>query len=190
MESSRDQIAKTVSEYWNIRDDLKGKTSDEIQAAVRASQLPFSVAAFNITGDLNLGVIMRTAVLFGAKNFYIIGRKRYDRRSTVGAHHYINIDHIDPDETDPRHYLDRRGQMPIFVEQGGTDFRRVDARIYRMVHAKTPCFIFGNEGMGIPPEYLKGSLVMSIPQRGVLRSLNVAASAAIIIEHFAHQLAQ
>ncbi len=84
-------IAETASNHYNVRDEYKDNSYEQNVAITRNEQRPFSVGAINITGELNIGMMIRSACLLGAENFYIFGRKKFDKRSTVGAEKYINI---------------------------------------------------------------------------------------------------
>lgn len=165
---------------WNIRDELKGLELDEILTYQKKNG--FSVCMINTTGSLNIGVVLRSAVLFGADKFYITGKQRYDKRSTVGAHNYIQVDKIktfDYDLMIERIILD--GYTPVFIETNGKPISTIhnDARIYK------PCFIFGEEGAGIPEELLsKNYPIFEIPMFGVLRSYNVSVAASIAMYEY------
>ena len=76
---------------FNVRDEFKDNTVAENVAICNRDRLKFSVGCINITGDLNIGMMIRSACLLGAENFYIFGRNKFDKRSTVGAEKYINI---------------------------------------------------------------------------------------------------
>jgi tRNA G18 (ribose-2'-O)-methylase SpoU len=154
------------------------------------------VGCINITGELNIGMMLRSASLLGAENFYIFGRKKFDARSTVGAENYINIKQIvfdDPIHAD-EHILAELRELNkthsvILCEHGGYMLGGND---YKMAYEgrPSPLFIFGSESHGIPklitdqvvndgyPEYEFDRI--SIPQRGVLRSFNVSAAMAIV----------
>ena len=79
--------------------------------------------------------------------------------------------------------------FPIYVETGGENLNDI---IWKNLLKKSegqyykPLLIFGNEGRGIGEnifnlrDKLKRSAVVSIPMRGVLRSLNVSASVAMV----------
>ena len=82
---------QTASEMYNVRDEYKQNTYEQNVAITMSEQRTFSVGCINITGELNVGMMIRSACLFGAENFYIFGRKKFDKRSTVGAEKYINI---------------------------------------------------------------------------------------------------
>ena len=175
----------------NVRDALKGSSVEAIRMAQAAATLPFAIAAINLNGDLNIGVMMRTAVSFGAAHMFLFGQRRFDRRSTVGAHNYVDLVQIvcDPEgHAVPRPLFDaalaEHGYVPVFVEQGGADLRRFDFRGM----AGTPCLVFGNEGYGLPDSFIGDDTRLSIVQRGVARSMNVSAAAAIACFVCASQL--
>ena len=185
-------IEESISSYWNVRDEYKGLSLDELRNVCERDSLPFAVCAINVTGDLNLGVMVRTASLMGAERFIVYGKQRYDRRSTVGAQNYIDVvkaGSMDRSGTFTVDYSDffpamnRYGYEPIFVETGGESIYDFDFT----PNGLKPCLVFGNEGIGIDPQLMKGHRIVSIPQRGVLRSLNVCAAASIAIAHFAQR---
>lgn len=79
-------------------------------------------------------------------------------------------------------YIIDNNLQPIFIEQGGINI--LDFNFY---FEKKPVFIFGNESHGIDKKLLnyckdiKGFNIISIPQNGPLRSLNVCNSASIFL---------
>jgi tRNA G18 (ribose-2'-O)-methylase SpoU len=189
-------IKDTVSNHYNVHDEYKNNTVEQNVAITLSEQRRFSVACINITGELNIGMMIRSACLFGAENFYIFGRKKFDKRSTVGAEKYINIVHYTYDEpinADVQILQDLR-TLPhpiIACEQGGVTLGTEDAKVlYLSVKNSQPLFLFGSESHGIPqiileqkdssgyPDYEFSRI--SIPQRGVLRSFNVASAMNII----------
>lgn len=186
IDATNNQLSATLND-WNVADVFKDMTLDEIKAVQKRESLPYAVGALNLTGGLNLGSIIRSAVIFGAEKFYIIGKRKYDRRSTVGAQNYIDIEYIEQDVNDDmgqRLIMDKicEDYSPAFIEQGGRDIMSEDF-LYWSPH----CFIFGEEGTGIPDGFFKMTIdlnvgcKLSIDQVGVLRSLNVSAAAAIVL---------
>ena len=179
---------------FNVADEFKSLQLDQVQAYQKKNCLPYSIGLLNLKGGLNIGNIIRTAVIFGAERVYIIGRKRFDRRSTVGAQNYVDLKFIEKDvndETQQTKILDEifcDGYTPSFIEQGGYDINC--ANFY---YSPKQCLIFGEEAVGIPRSmmthnYLYGGEIFSIPQVGVLRSLNVASAAAIVMNKVAMDL--
>jgi len=129
-------------------------------------------------------MMIRSACLMGAENFYIFGRNKFDRRSTVGAENYINIVQYVYD--DPIHadclirddLLKLRYTYQILLcELGGVELNSKTA--WKLFD--NPLFVFGSESHGIPDCISKTfPSKVSIPQRGVLRSFNVSAAMNII----------
>lgn len=172
---------------FNIRDDLKPLTLDKVKEIQRAATLPYSVAALNLCGNLNLGMMIRSAVLLGAEKFYIVGKKRYDKRSTVGAHNYIDLQFIECDpETESHVCLNilQKDYNVALIEHGGNDINYMNFGSYIK-----SCFVFGTESNGIPKSFLDYGLDrFSIHQIGVLRSFNVSAAAAIVMHKVSSDL--
>lgn len=189
-------IADTNSKMFNVSDSYKDNTLEVNQALCKMDRLPFSVGMINVTGDLNVGMMIRSACLLGAENFYIFGRKKFDARSTVGAENYINIvQHVfdDPINSDGQILAElrelHRKHSVMLCEHGGYMLGTNDCK---MVYEErpSPLFIFGSESHGIPklitdqvatdgyPEWEFDRI--SIGQRSVLRSFNVSAAMAIV----------
>lgn len=189
--ATNNQLSMAMND-WNVTDPYKSMGLEEIRNIQKECCLPYSVAAFNLSGGLNLGNMIRTAVIFGVKKFYVVGKKRYDRRSTVGAHNYIDIEFIEKDIHDDQEYiLDKISEeyRPTIIEHGGVD---IDSENF--FYKEPRCFIFGEESIGIPDSFTKLATssyraeVMSIDQIGVLRSLNVSSAAAIVMYKVAMEL--
>ena len=188
----------------NIDNIHKSVDEVKIRNVSKKSHNNFDVMIFNFNGSLNVGNIMRIACIYGVDTFHILGRKMYDSRSCVGSDKLINlkinksiikdmpdkacypeIDYIKFSE-----YLEENKISPIFIEQGGTSILDFNFNELQLDNNK-PVFIFGNETHGIDGKLLnycknlKGFKVLSIPQFGILKSLNVSNSASIILwEYF------
>jgi tRNA G18 (ribose-2'-O)-methylase SpoU len=181
------ELGNVQSFAWNICDTYKGLALEDIKQAQHQARLPYAVCALNVCGDLNIGVMMRNSVIMGAAEFIIVGRRQYDRRSTVGAQNYIPVHRVDgmlDDSTvDPvvvLNVIEELNYTPVFVEQGGTDVRHYN---FAKHHNRPFCLVFGNEGNGIPNNLLMHGDTISVRQRGVLRSLNVSSTSAIVLDH-------
>jgi len=179
----------------NVRDELKHLSHEEHLELHDESRLPYAVACINLTGDLNVGSIIRSAAMLGCETVFVYGRKKFDKRGVVGAHNYQRIEHITIDLPDEMgdfppdisyeillQTLDGLGYTPFGLETGGERIDRIDFR-----EVVSPCIVVGNENMGLP-QYLKENLpLISIPQTGVMRSLNVGVSAAIAMSEIHRQ---
>jgi len=181
-------IKETASNHYNVRDEFKNNSVQENIAICNKDRLKFSVGCINITGELNIGMMLRSACLFGAENFYIFGRNKFDKRSTVGAENYINIvqyvfdDPIHADMQIAQKLIDVQKMMGytiVLCETGGLEIgKHTTWNFFKNQH---PLFMFGSESHGIPSAVSEQfQHKVSIPQRGVMRSFNVSAAMNII----------
>jgi tRNA (guanosine-2'-O-)-methyltransferase len=190
------QIRKQLEEReLNVRDELKHLSHEEHLLMHDESRLPYAVACINLTGDLNVGSIIRSAAMLGCETVYIYGRKKFDKRGVVGAHNYQRVEYISidlPDEVGDfppdinyeilLQVLEGQGYTPFGLETGGA---RIDQMAFTQI--QSPCIIVGNENMGLP-NYLRNKIpLVSIPQTGVMRSLNVGVAAAIAMSEIQRQ---
>jgi tRNA G18 (ribose-2'-O)-methylase SpoU len=148
----------------------------------------------NVLGDLNIGTIIRSSHLFGARRVHVFGRRRIDNRGLVGAQNYTVVERVqglleDGVTIDSKafwRYVDQEGLYPIFVEQGGSNvFEFLWAEAVRDATSvgRTLCLVMGTENSGIPQSILQDvdmvDRAVSIPQSGVVRSHNVSMAFAI-----------
>jgi len=164
----------------NFDDRFRGMTNSEIRDAIAPTHLQYAIMAVNITMCLNIGNMIRTANLCGASKFILFGRRRYDRRGTVGAEHYtiidkiaaipnlslINFEEITTEETDDMldvqvfiDYIKTNNYLPVFMEQDKFSRPATNGNIKEIIQrtqalSRIPLFIFGSEGFGIPRNLL------------------------------------
>jgi len=190
------EIRKQLEEKeLNVRDEFKHLSHEEHLELHDDSRLPYAIACINLTGDLNVGSIIRSAAMLGCETVFIYGKKKFDKRGLVGAHNYQKIEYITIDIPDELgdfppdvnyeiliQTLDGMGYTPFGLETGGA---RIDQMDFREI--VSPCIVVGNENMGLP-DYLRTRLpLVSIPQSGVMRSLNVGVAAAIAMAEIQSQ---
>jgi tRNA G18 (ribose-2'-O)-methylase SpoU len=190
-------IAETNSNHYNVRDEYKDNTYEQNIAITASEQLKFSVGCINVTGELNIGMMIRSACLLGAENFYIFGRKKFDKRSTVGAEKYINIVqytfddpiHADTEINNRLEYLLKWNTI-VLCEQGGDEIGTQRMTRKYSEEIVNPLFVFGSESHGIPQLIVNNNhfYKVSIPQRGVLRSFNVSSAMNIIVWDYVKEM--
>lgn len=198
-------------EEWNCIDVIKPLGADVRAAIHRSLGADYAVMAMNLNGDNNIGSMIRTAALMGARSFFLTGRRKYDRRYAVGTNHYIDVQFVPGVYNvliDTRHnvactcgeckYVDSEALLKFLLEYGGTPcFVEQDLGavcVTDPVWKRTvdrPVFIFGNEHSGVSretivfiKEHIPKTIVLQIPQVGVLRSLNVSVACNVVLWEF------
>lgn len=188
---------------YNVRDDLKSKSMEEVKRIQEENTRDFCCMALNTIGSLNTGTLIRTAVIYGAREFFVIGRRRFDARATVGAQNYIKLHRIDalaPDVEDTSVVFDTtairnvckvHNLYPVFVELTensmalpSNNVAEFWADIRDNAGILRPCLVFGNESHGIPSSVLSAfpnAPVVHIEQFSVMRSLNVSVAAGVVL---------
>ncbi|VBB18140.1 RNA methyltransferase, TrmH family [Yasminevirus sp. GU-2018] len=193
----------------NILPHLRSLDTEKIKSYSISMNLGFSVASLSVIGDLNVGAIMRTAQLMGCEKYIVMGKKKFDPRSAVGAMTYMNVIRapcVKVDTEEKRvltkedraicpdkfyNYMTENNLVPVFVEQ--TKNAVFDDQLnWKLVSSRlksdqTFCFVFGSEGDGVAEDVLAkgltipGSFVVCIRQLGVMKSFNVSVAATIIM---------
>lgn len=184
----------------NVHTHFQHLSIPELQNLSKKDRLPYSLMLLSVTGELNIGVAVRSAHLLGASNVYIVGRRKYDKRSTVGAQNYVDVfnnfaldkDYEHVDVSVVRNLLIEKNMTPIMVEHGGLEVGTFDWK-EKLDKIKNPCLILGSEGNGIPDDILNleqelGGFRVSILQLGVIRSYNVSVAASIVMHDLALSL--
>ena len=177
---------------YNVHTPLQKLPVEKVKQISEKTALPLTLMMFNLNGDMNIGMSVRTSVIYGCSDVYLVGKKRYDRRPEVGAKNYIKF-HRYPTIT-PSFFVENK-LVPIFVEQGGTSLEEFSFRPYlpsKLVEGWKVCLVVGSESFGIPMDVFKDlkAPVISISQYGVMRSLNVSVATGIVLYEYARQWRQ
>ena len=164
----------------NVIDFFKYWTNDAINAHLDTNRHNFGVLCSNLANDFNISTVIRNNNAFLAKEVFIYGRKRWDRRGAVGAHLYSRISHL-PEERD----LDSiEGYTWVGIDniEGAVP---IDS--YKWPENALMCF--GQEQHGLPEEVLKRCQdIVYIRQFGSVRSLNVGTAAGIAMYDYTSKL--
>ncbi|EDO45339.1 predicted protein [Nematostella vectensis] len=146
------------------------------------------VVASLINKAPNLGGLCRTCEIFGAKRLVLgsneVMNDPYFKGLSVSSSKWVDIEQVRPAELN--NYLDAMrhdGYSLIGVEQTANSKRLTD---FTFPH-KT-LLLLGNEKEGIPVELIQQlDACVEIPQVGVIRSLNVHVSGALLIWEYTKQ---
>lgn len=189
------QVPELYSEK-NVPDALKHLSVPELQQITADRTFPFTVMLMNVMGDMNVSTVIRSAHLMGAESCVVFGRRKIDNRGLVGAANYTPVEKIwgvDEDLTLQvdvfTQYCESHAVLPVFVEQGGqnvfdVDWTQLQFTCENVIKRKI-MLVLGTEREGIPEDIMTagiklGGCVVSIPQRGVIRSHNLSMAFAIV----------
>lgn len=75
-----------IYEIKEVKEDMKFNTN-----------LKFNVMTLSVNSCLNIGNIIRTSNLTGVDKFFVFGKRKYDKKSSVRAYKYANIIRISED---------------------------------------------------------------------------------------------
>lgn len=159
-------------------DRLTKWTTELIKKDLQQKAFPYAVLMENFTGDFNIGTVIRSANAFNARAVFYLGNRHYDRRGTVGTHHYTDIVHFKTREQ----LLTLKDEYEfVALENTVPDAMPISDATYN----RPPLFILGEEGVGITRETLEiCDKFIYIPQYGSVRSLNAAVAGSIIMNDF------
>lgn len=185
-------VKEDLKQEFAVLDAYRDMTVEETAAEQANATFPFSVCLLNVTGELNVGSVVRTSCTMGAEEVIIFGRRRYDKRSAVNAWAYQKITRIDGlledgltiDSSAFWNFIVTNKFLPIFIETGGEPLHAMRWQAPLKFANKMGwkiLLVLGTERSGIPTDILENQLVVSIPMRGVLRSMNVGHAAAMVI---------
>ena len=169
----------------NVHDHLKELPVEEIKNVYTSNSLNAAVGMSHISGDFNLGNVIRSANFFGFKEaFYVGGKKGFDRRSAVGTHNYIPTTYVKTEEEFISHINGKYSL--VCVENNIPKYSWKTISIYDEDAFGEcicpPLFLFGEEQMGIPESLLnEAGYILTIPAFGTVRSMNVGSCASIVM---------
>lgn len=156
---------------------------DMIEYARSKGEEPFIVIADGINDPHNLGTLIRVADGAGCHGLIIPKRRNATLTPTVGKASAGALSHLMIARVASiSATVDKLKRLGIWIysaEAGGSD--------YTMTDIATPAaFVFGSEGDGVSRAVKDSSdVIISIPMRGHVNSLNVSSAAAVILFHAA-----
>lgn len=183
-------------ETLNVRDDLQALSPEELRKVYLDNCNKDAVMCLNLTGEINIGMVIRTASLFSMGKVIIVGKRKYDKRTTVGMHNYIPLEIVKAtsgvhnDSFCVSEIVDlienyKKNYNIVFVEHGGILLKDIHKVLDDKIDKPT-MFIMGSENNGIPEEILniKDTCRVSITQKGIGRSFNVATAFSMVVYEF------
>jgi len=168
----------------NVIDFYKGWETDAIRADLDTNRIPFIAAFEHVNGDFNKATGIRNTNGFLGREVWIVGEraKRYDKRGTVGTHHYEHVKYYDNwvealYSTTPEIFCE---YVPVAIDNvpgavSMTDFDWPEKTL----------MMFGEEQRGLSEYALElAHHKVYIPMRGSVRSFNVGTASGIAMYEY------
>lgn len=175
----------------NVLDHLKKLSITNIKNYCVSNSIDASVAMVNVDGDFNLSTMVRNANFFGFRNVYYVGKKKWDKRGSVGTHHYTNMIHYDSVETFLANHLS--DSHIVGIENNIPNYSNKTNNLFQYDFSKllNPIFIFGSENNGLCDKMLSScDRILTIPNYGSVRSLNVGTTSGIVMGLYRNYIEQ
>lgn len=170
----------------NVLDNLKHLEVPDIADYCHKNSIAASVAMVNIGGDFNLSTMIRNANFFGFRSVHYIGKKKWDKRGSVGTHHYTPVYH----HKDESSFISQlSGRSIIAIENNIPEYSHKTSNLfdYKFDNTTQPIFLFGEENKGLSNFILdRSDIILTIPNYGSVRSLNVGTTSGIVMGIYRH----
>lgn len=168
----------------NIIDPYKYWTNEAIVADLDTKRHNFGVLCVNIQGDFNVGSVVRNANAFLAQEVILYGRKRFDRRGSVGTYNYTHFRHVR--EVDSLDIVLNDYELVVGVDNVE---EAAPLEIFEWPTNKKVLMCFGEENSGLIPEIVtRCDSVVFIRQYGSVRSLNVGCASGIAMYDYCRKI--
>ncbi len=180
-----------MSDRWslwtrNVVNKYKNWSTESIKKDLQRNSNSFAVCMEHWQGDFNISTLIRNANAFGAREVFYMGKKRFDRRGTVGSHHYIRFTHLKRYISE---LIDLKNDYTIIAIENNVSKTHKLGKFDWLSLEKPPLMLFGEEGVGLTKETLElADYCIEIPQYGSVRSLNVGTSSGIVMYDYVHAL--
>lgn len=169
-----------MTDTRNIIDFYRYWSVEAIKTNLDLKRHNFSILISNQIRDFNLSTVIRNSNAFLAKEVFIYGSKNYDRRGTVGTHHYENIRHV-------RHISELNFEDCAIVGIDNIDGALpIESFVWDDKHT---IMVFGEEQIGLCAELRDlCQQFVYISQFGSVRSLNVGSASAIAMYDYCQKM--
>ena len=165
----------------NVIDGLKNLSVNDIAKHCYKHSISASAAMINVNGDFNLSTMVRNANFFGFRSIYYVGKKKWDKRGSVGTYNYTPMYHHKDEES----FLDQcKNRTVIGIENNIPQYEYKTYNLFdtNFSNMHDPIFVFGEENKGLSDFMLdQCNVILTIPNYGSVRSLNVGTTSGIVM---------
>lgn len=168
----------------NVQDLYKQSTDAEIRADLEKTRSEAVQVIINTENDFNVATTIRSHNALNAKELYIVGRRRYDRRGTVGTHNYTTI-FSSENEDDVFDKLHAEGYT-IYAVDNIMEYN--PKNIWDVEFPAKSAFVYGTENEGLTEDVIKKcDDMVFIEMKGSCRSFNLATASSIVLAEYSRQ---
>lgn len=164
----------------NLRENYRNWLPHLVREDVQKKVFPYSCFMFNWSGDMNMASAIRSGNGLGCKEFFYYGKKAWDRRGSVGTHHYSMVTFVD----EYHDFLKMKDKYHFVAIDNNHNFdcKAIQNYNWETPEGKEPLLIFGEEGSGLTDEILSiCDDIVYIPMFGSVPSFNVASCATVVM---------
>ncbi len=159
----------------NVIDEFKELPNDEICKRLDERSNEFAVLMTHVSGDFNIGTVLRSANFHGARDFFYCGRRKFDRRGCVGVHNYTKMQYLE----NIQNILQLKDRYTLVGLENNIP-RTISIHQFDWKLPKPPCIVVGEECNGVPEDILSMcDVLVEIPNFGSVRSMNVGVASSI-----------
>ena len=172
-------------ETRNVIDHYAYWRHEDIIADLDTKRNNFYVLCSNLYNDFNISTVIRNANAFLSKKVIVYGNRKFDRRGTVGTHHYTHFQHIKTQQGIVDFIQENKFHRIVGVDnvEGAVELPKYNWGLPNK--NEDVLMIFGQEQVVIPQDLLDlCDDVVYIPQYGSVRSLNVGTASGIAMYDF------
>lgn len=172
-----------LTDERNVVDFYKYWENEAIIADLDNKRNDFVIAVERINGDFNFSTVIRNCNAFLGRMIYRCGKRQYDKRGTVGTHHYEHVEYSE-NVVDLVNYYRSEGYRIVAIDNVG---EAQDIRSYRW--EPKSFMLFGEEGRGLSKEAIElADDIVYIPQFGSVRSLNIGTASGIAMYDYCFKM--
>ena len=168
----------------NVLDIYRANTNAEIRACLQPRRTDLVMVYQNLTHDFNKASAIRSGNAFLVKESYLIGRRQWDKRGTVGTNHFERIYHADTF----REVFDLLKLCGYTVYAVDNQSQWNPQNILNVSFPRKSAFVMGEEQKGLDEDTIKQcDGMVYIEQFGSVRSMNVACAASCIMLEYSRK---
>ncbi len=173
-----------ANENNNVKEIWKKWSCEEIRADLQKNRSGMVNICQNLTSDFNKSTIIRSHNAFLGKSVYMVGKRKYDKRGTVGTYHLETVYHAD-NFKEVFDLLKADGYLILAVD----NIEKYNPiALTDVTFPYSTAFVYGEENRGLDKETIDMcDAMIYIKNIGSVRSMNVGCAASCCMYEYSRQ---